>query len=296
MTVRKYGVMSGATARAIQRRRRNLSARNEVAKAPPNRHGAKIAVGDSGARKQRRQVTLELPANGSAHRGQHAPSGVSETAQASHNTPLSVSARNRSAQAGQVGQNANSSAAVSHAWGPLPRVMIDIAALSTAIRIGCAMVREMADPEIKVVATNRKATHDFLIHEKLEAGISLVGSEVKSLRDAKATLVDGYVEFRRGEAFLSGITINEYAWANRANHETTRVRKLLLHRHEIEKLAVKTQQRGFTLIPLSIYFKDGRVKVELALVTHKKLHDKRDAKRTADDKREIDRAMKSRRG
>ncbi len=154
----------------------------------------------------------------------------------------------------------------------------------------------MADakqPKIVVIATNRKATHDFEIHEKFEAGIVLVGSEVKSLRDAKTTLVDGWVEVRKGEAWLHGIAINEYPWANRFNHQVDRVRKLLLNAHEIDKVGVKTTQRGYTLIPLSLYFKNGRVKVELALVTHKKVHDKRDAKRDADAKREIDRAMKA---
>ena len=147
-------------------------------------------------------------------------------------------------------------------------------------------------PAIKMVATNRKATHDFHIHDRFEAGIVLVGSEVKSLRDAKATIADGWAEIRKGEVWLHGMQINEYPWANRFNHEVARTRKLLLHKHEIDKLGTKTQLRGFTLIPLSIYFKDGKVKVELALVTHKKVHDKRDAKREADDKREMDRAIK----
>jgi SsrA-binding protein len=154
---------------------------------------------------------------------------------------------------------------------------------------------ETKAPVIQVIATNRKATHDFQVHERLEGGIVLVGSEVKSLRDAKVTLVDGWVEFKRGEAWVHGIAINEYPWANRFNHEVGRVRKLLLHAHEIDKLAIKTQQRGYTLIPLSLYFKDGKVKVELALVTHKKVHDKRDSKRDAEAKREIDRAMKQHR-
>ena len=149
--------------------------------------------------------------------------------------------------------------------------------------------------DIKVVATNRKATHDFEIHDRIEAGLVLVGSEVKSLRDAKATINDGFAEIRRGEAWLVGMQINEYAWANRFNHEPKRIRKLLLHKQEIEKLEGKTQLRGYTLIPLQLYFKKGRVKVELALVTHKKHHDKRADKREADDKREIDRAMKANR-
>ena len=157
--------------------------------------------------------------------------------------------------------------------------------------VGCAAV--VKKPEtLKVVATNRKATHDFHIHERMEAGIVLLGSEVKSLRDAQTTIADGWVEIRKGEAWLHGIQINEYKWANQFNHDVGRTRKLLLHKQELGKLAIKTQQRGFTLIPLSLYFKEGKVKVELALVTHKKQHDKRDAKREADDKREIDRAMK----
>jgi SsrA-binding protein len=152
----------------------------------------------------------------------------------------------------------------------------------------------MADKpvEVKVIATNRKASHDFHIHERIEAGVVLVGSEVKALRAANATLVDGWAEIRNGEAWLSGIQINEYAQANRWGHEVRRLRKLLLHRHELAKLAVKTNQRGYTLIPLSLYFKNGRVKVELGLVTHKQHHDKRAAKKEADAKREIDRAMK----
>ncbi|MBA3461143.1 MAG: SsrA-binding protein SmpB [Deltaproteobacteria bacterium] len=149
------------------------------------------------------------------------------------------------------------------------------------------------EPILKVVAQNRKATHDFHIHERYEAGISLVGSEVKSLRDAKVTMADGWVEIRKGQAYLHGIQINEYAQANRWGHEIARVRKLLMHRHELEKLGTKTQLKGFTLIPLALYFKGSHVKVELGLVTHKKQHDKRATKKEADDKREIDRAMKS---
>ena len=144
---------------------------------------------------------------------------------------------------------------------------------------------------VKVLATNRKATHDFEIHEKFEAGIVLVGSEVKSLRDAKVTMADGWVNIQKNQAFLHGIQINEYSQANRWQHEVARIRKLLLHKNEIAKLATKTLIKGFTLIPLQIYFKGARVKVELALVTHKKQHDKRDAKRTADARREIDRAL-----
>ena len=156
------------------------------------------------------------------------------------------------------------------------------------------MAKPAADA-VRVIATNRKATHDFHIHEKFEAGIALVGSEVKSLREAKVTIADGWVEIRKGQAYVHGIQINEYAQANRWQHEVARVRKLLMHKHEIDKLGVKTTQKGFTLIPLQLYFKGARVKVELGLATHKKQHDKRDAKRLADDQREIDRAIKQRR-
>lgn len=148
------------------------------------------------------------------------------------------------------------------------------------------------EPILKVIATNRKATHDFTIHERIEAGIQLVGSEVKSLRDARVTMADGHVEIKKGQAYLHGIQINEYAQANRWGHEIGRVRKLLMHRHEIAKLGDKVQLKGFTLIPLSLYFKGDKVKVELALVTHKKVHDKRATKREADDRREMDRAIK----
>lgn len=146
---------------------------------------------------------------------------------------------------------------------------------------------------VKVIATNRKASHDFIIHERFEAGLVLVGSEVKSLRDAKVTMADGWVEIKKGQAYLHGIQINEYSQANRWQHDVGRVRKLLMHKHEIEKLATKTLVKGYTLIPLQLYFKGARVKVELGLVTHKKQHDKRASKREADDKREIDRAMKA---
>ena len=148
--------------------------------------------------------------------------------------------------------------------------------------------------EIKVVATNRKATHEFEIHDRYEAGIVLVGSEVKSLRDAKVVISDGYAHVERGEAWLEGMSINEYPWANQFNHEPKRKRKLLLNRHEIDKIADKTKLRGYTLIPLSLYFKKGKVKVELGLATHKKHHDKREATKKADAQREIDRAVRRR--
>lgn len=153
-------------------------------------------------------------------------------------------------------------------------------------------MRATRDEVVKVIATNRKATHDFHIHERIEAGIQLVGSEVKSLRDARVVIADGFVQFQKGQAYLHNVQIQEYSQANRWGHELDRVRKLLLHKHEIDKLATKVQQRGYTLIPLSMYFKGHRVKVELGLVTHKKQYDKRQSKKAADDQREIDRAVK----
>jgi SsrA-binding protein len=155
------------------------------------------------------------------------------------------------------------------------------------------MAKSAAEP-LRVIATNRKASHDFHIHDRLEAGLVLVGSEVKSLREAKVTMADGWVEIRKGQAYLHGIQINEYPQANRWQHDVGRIRKLLMHRRELDKLGTKTTQKGYTLIPLSLYFKGSRVKVELGLVTHKQHHDKRAAKRAADDRREIDRAVKDR--
>ncbi|HEY1812926.1 MAG TPA: SsrA-binding protein SmpB [Kofleriaceae bacterium] len=153
-------------------------------------------------------------------------------------------------------------------------------------------MRATADDILKVIATNRKATHDYHIHDKFEAGIQLVGSEVKSLRDAKVVISDGWAEVRKGQAYLHNVQIQEYAQANRWGHEPIRVRKLLLHRHELDKLEKQTVIKGYTLIPLALYFKGHRVKVELALVTNKKQHDKRATKKAADDQREMDRAIK----
>jgi len=146
----------------------------------------------------------------------------------------------------------------------------------------------------KVLVRNKKARHDYAIEDTFEAGISLVGSEVKSLRESRASLVDAYAEIRRGEAWLVNAQINEYPWANQFNHEPMRDRKLLLHKHELRKLAIKTEQRGYTLVPLSIYLKNGKIKVELGLGVGKRFFEKRQAKREAEDRREIDRARKHR--
>jgi SsrA-binding protein len=149
---------------------------------------------------------------------------------------------------------------------------------------------------IKQIATNRKALHDYHVHERLEAGLQLLGSEVKSLRDGKVSLSEGWADFQRGEAWLMGMQVNEYPWANQFNHDPLRKRKLLLHRHEIDKLADKSQAKGFTVVPLALYFKNGKVKVELAVATGKQHHDKRQASREADAKREIAQAMKAKGG
>ena len=129
----------------------------------------------------------------------------------------------------------------------------------------------------KFIAQNRKARYDFHIDDTFEAGMVLVGTEVKSLRAGRASLVDGFAEIDGGEVFLHGVHIPEYTEGTWTNHEPRRVRKLLLNRHEIDKLESKVNERGFTLIPLSLYFKDGRAKVEIALARGKKTYDKRHA-------------------
>jgi SsrA-binding protein len=147
----------------------------------------------------------------------------------------------------------------------------------------------------KVVARNKKAQRDYDISERLEAGVVLLGSEVKSLRDSKVTLTDGYVEFKSGEAWLSGIQINEYPWANRFNHEPGRTRKLLLHKEQIRKLEAKVAQKGFTVVPLAVYFKGGKVKVEIGVGRGRREYEKRHVKKEQMAKREMDQAIKRRR-
>jgi SsrA-binding protein len=146
----------------------------------------------------------------------------------------------------------------------------------------------------KTVATNRKAFHDYFIEDRTEAGLVLTGTEVKSLRDGRAQLKDSYVLFRKGEAFLVGVHISPYSAGSWANHLPERERKLLLHRREIEKWAGAVSTRGVACVPLSLYFKGPHAKAEIALVRGKKLHDKRDAIRERDLKREADRAVRER--
>jgi SsrA-binding protein len=150
------------------------------------------------------------------------------------------------------------------------------------------------DSGIKVVARNRRARHDFELLEKVEAGLVLTGTEVKSLRNGKANLEDAYAEVERGEVWLLGCDIPEYVQANRMNHAPKRPRKLLLHRREIGKLENRTNEKGMTLVPLSLYFKKGIAKVELCLARGRKTFDKREAIKKQDAKRDIDRAMRRR--
>ena len=147
---------------------------------------------------------------------------------------------------------------------------------------------------IKQVTSNKKAWHDYFVDEKYEAGIELVGTEVKSIRLGQVNLKDAYCFFKDGELFVVGMHIRPYEKGNIFNKDPMRRRRLLMHKKEILSLFGKTKQDGYTLIPLSIYFRNSRVKVEIGLCRGKKLHDKRDSIAKRDANREIDRVMKSR--
>ncbi|MBO2521032.1 MAG: SsrA-binding protein [Firmicutes bacterium] len=150
--------------------------------------------------------------------------------------------------------------------------------------------------EVKVVATNRKARHDYHIQETYEAGIVLTGTEVKSIREGRLNLRDSFARIEGGEVFLYNMHVSPYSHGNRWNHEPTRTRKLLLKKEEIRKLVGKVQQEGWTLVPLRVYFSPrGHAKVELALARGKKLWDKRQAVARRDAQREAQRAAKERR-
>jgi SsrA-binding protein len=151
------------------------------------------------------------------------------------------------------------------------------------------------DEGVKIVCRNRRAFHEYLIEDTLECGIVLTGTEVKSLREGSGGLEDAYAKIEDGEVWLIGSDIPEYSMGNRMNHKLKRPRKLLMHRREIAKFAGKASQRGFTLVPLKMYFKDGRAKVELAVARGKQLHDKRQAAKKADAQKEIRRALSDRR-
>jgi SsrA-binding protein len=144
------------------------------------------------------------------------------------------------------------------------------------------------------IAVNRRARFDYDIAETIEAGIALTGTEVKSLRDGKASLAEAFATIRGGEAWLVQATIPEYAFGNRRNHDPTRQRKLLMHRKEIERCARFTQEQGRTLVPMQLYWKDGRAKLLLGLGTGKAQHDKRADLAKKDAKRQIDRALRER--
>ncbi len=146
--------------------------------------------------------------------------------------------------------------------------------------------------EVKVVARNKKAYHDFFIEEKYEAGIELMGTEVKSIRNSRVNLREGYIKVENGELLLYNVHVSTYEQGNRYNHDPLRTRKLLMHRREINRLFGKVKEKGYTLVPLQMYIKKGLIKVEVGLARGKKKHDKREviAEKTA--QREIERAFK----
>jgi SsrA-binding protein len=150
------------------------------------------------------------------------------------------------------------------------------------------------DPDgIKIVCQNKKARHNYTIEDSFEAGLVLRGPEVKSLRNGKANLVDSYATIHGEEAWLNHFHIDPYTPATQFNHHPMRKRKLLLHKKEISKLIGKTQEKGCTLVPLKVYFKNGKAKVDLGIAKAKKLYDKRASLKKQESDREIDRAMKS---
>jgi SsrA-binding protein len=152
-----------------------------------------------------------------------------------------------------------------------------------------------ADRGKKIIASNRRARHDYTIEDTVEAGLVLTGTEVKSLRAGRATLADGFGQITDGEAWLHGVHIPQYTQGTWTNHEPRRVRKLLLHRKEIDKLASSVNERGLTLIPLSLYFSDGKAKIELGLARGKRSYDKRQDLAKRDAAREVERALRRRR-
>jgi SsrA-binding protein len=151
---------------------------------------------------------------------------------------------------------------------------------------------QKSDAGERLIASNKKALHDYFILQKVEAGIALTGTEVKSLREGRANLKDSYVAFEKGEARLVGAHISPYAHGNRENHEPERPRKLLLHKREIEKLATQVVEKGLTVVPLRLYFKGNRVKTEIAVVRGKKQYDKRETEKAREADREAAAAMK----
>ena len=154
----------------------------------------------------------------------------------------------------------------------------------------------MARPQgEKLIVDNRRARHDYHLLDRFEAGLVLAGTEVKALRDRKATLQQAYAEVRDGEVWLVGLHIPEYGHGNRANHDPDRPRKLLLHRREIDRLYGQVREKGVTLVPTRLYFKDGRVKAEIAVARGKEVRDKRRAIAERDAKRQMERELSRRR-
>ena len=149
-----------------------------------------------------------------------------------------------------------------------------------------------SEGETKQVAANRKALHDYAIEDTYEAGVALTGTEIKSVRAGRVNLRDGYVQIKNGEAWLLNVHISPYDFGNRENHEPRRERRLLLHRREIRKLQSKVAERGWTIVPLRVYLKEGRAKIEVALARGKRLYDKRDAVAERDMDRDLQRAVK----
>jgi len=147
---------------------------------------------------------------------------------------------------------------------------------------------------IKIVATNRKAYHQYQFHDAFEAGLVLKGSEIKSIRAGRVSLQEGFVLFEGGEAWLVNVHIAQYDPASSQNHEPRRRRKLLLHRREIDRLQSQAREKGYTVVPTKLYLKDGRAKVEIALARGKKLYDKRQTIAKRDAKRQVERALKER--
>ena len=154
--------------------------------------------------------------------------------------------------------------------------------------------KDQSDDTIKDICRNRRAFHEYEVMDRLECGLVLTGTEVKSLREGSGSLEDAYAKIDGGEVWLLGSDIPEYAMGNRLNHKPRRPRKLLLHRREIDKFAGKATERGFTLVPLRLYFKGGLAKVEIAIARGKQVHDKRESQKTAEAKRDIRRAMTDR--
>lgn len=145
----------------------------------------------------------------------------------------------------------------------------------------------------KLICSNKKAYHDYFIEEKFEAGLVLQGTEVKSLRAGNVNLNDSFMLVRDGEAYLHNLNISQYEFGNRQNHQPDRNRKLLLHRREIERLHGRIREKGLSVVPLRLYFKDGLVKVEIGLAKGKKLYDKREDLKTKDSQREMSQALKA---